>query len=548
MTPLNHFSTSVTLIKLQKHMASIHLRALFSEDKQRFEKYTLEAAGLFLDFSKNHINDEVMSSLFKMAKAAKLPAAIRAMFHGEKINYVEKRAVLHTALRNFGTDSMIIDGKDIMPIIRNTHRRMKEITEAVHSGQWKGFTGKSIKHVVNIGIGGSYLGLKTVINALTPYHRAGFKHHYIVNIDPNVITETFKKIDPETTLFIIASKSFSTLETMQNAQAVRAWILENGCSKSKLSKHFIAISTNLKAVNNFGIAQENRLPLWDWVGGRYSLWSAIGLIISLVVGFDHFQALLKGAWKMDKHFTEAPLEKCMPVILGMLGIWYQNYFGSTSHAVITYEYFLRNFSAYLQQIDMESNGKCTRQDGSMVDYQTGPIIWGGVGTNDQHTYYQLLHQGTHIIPVDFIVSATSHNPFGEQHTWLFANALAQSQAMMQGKTLEEVYDELTATGIHSSHIEALAPHKVIPGNRPNNIIILKKITPAALGALVALYEHKVFVQGTLWQINSFDQCSVDFGKVLSNRVYNRLTEKGQTTDQDSSTNGLINRFKQFNNS
>ena len=527
-------------------MANVHLRDLFNEGSQRFEKYTLEAAGLFLDFSKNRINDDVMSSLFKMAEEAELPSAIKAMFHGEKINYTEQRAVLHTALRNFGKDPVMVDGKDVMPEIRDTHRRMKEITESVHSGEWKGFTGKSVKHIVNIGIGGSYLGLKTAINALTPYHVAGLEHHYVANIDPNEITEVFKKIDPETTLFIVASKSFGTLETLQNAQAARAWMLEKGCAESDIRKHFVAISTNLTAIDQFGIAQENTLPLWDWVGGRYSLWSTIGLMVSLVVGFDHFQGLLKGAWEMDKHFAEAPLEKNMPVILGMLGVWYQNYFGSESHAVISYDYFLRDFPAHLQQMDMESNGKRTRQDGSTVDYQTGAVIWGGTGTNDQHAYHQLLHQGTRTVPVDFIAPATSHNPLGEQHPWLFANALAQSQAMMQGKTLDEVRDELTAAGMKPSDVDALAPHKVIPGNRPNNMIIPEKITPEVVGALVALYEQKVFVQGTLWQINSFDQWGVELGKVLGNQVYDRLKEKGGTSDQDSSTNGLVNRFKQFN--
>lgn len=487
-----------------------------------------------------------MSSLMTMAEQARLPEAIQAMFRGDKINYTENRAVLHTALRNSGTDPVMVDGEDVMPKIRDTHKRMKGITDSVHSGEWQGFTGKAIKHIVNIGIGGSYLGLKTVINALTPYHVEGLEHHYVANIDPNEISEVFRRIDPETTLFIVASKSFGTLETLQNAQAARAWMLEKGCAESDIRKHFVAISTNLKAIDEFGIAQENTLPLWDWVGGRYSLWSTIGLMISLVVGFENFQKLLKGAWEMDRHFAQAPLEKNMPVILGMLGVWYQNYFGSESHAVISYDYFLRDFPGHLQQMDMESNGKQTRRDGSTVNYQTGAVIWGGTGTNDQHAYHQLLHQGTRLIPVDFIAPATSHNPLGEQHPWLFANALAQSQAMMQGKNLDEVREELTKAGISSADIDALAPHKVIPGNRPNNMIVPEKITPEVVGALVALYEQKVFVQGTLWQINSFDQWGVELGKVLGNRVYDRLKESGTTSDQDSSTNGLANRFKRFN--
>ncbi|WOG27589.1 glucose-6-phosphate isomerase [Endozoicomonas sp. 8E] len=546
MSPIQHLPEFSSLETLQQKMAGTHLRELFAADKDRFERYSLEAAGLFLDYSKNLINDDVMSSLMTMAEQARLPEAIQAMFRGDKINYTEKRAVLHTALRNFGTDPVMVDGEDVMPKIRDTHKRMKGITDSVHSGEWQGFTGKAIKHIVNIGIGGSYLGLKTVINALTPYHVEGLEHHYVANIDPNEISEVFRRIDPETTLFIVASKSFGTLETLQNAQAARAWMLEKGCAESDIRKHFVAISTNLKAIDEFGIAQENTLPLWDWVGGRYSLWSTIGLMISLVVGFENFQKLLKGAWEMDKHFAQAPLEKNMPVILGMLGVWYQNYFGSESHAVISYDYFLRDFPGHLQQMDMESNGKQTRRDGSTVNYQTGAVIWGGTGTNDQHAYHQLLHQGTRLIPVDFIAPATSHNPLGEQHPWLFANALAQSQAMMQGKNLDEVREELTKAGISSADVEALAPHKVIPGNRPNNMIVPEKITPEVVGALVALYEQKVFVQGALWQINSFDQWGVELGKVLGNRVYDRLKESGTTSDQDSSTNGLANRFKRFN--
>ncbi|MCW7555718.1 glucose-6-phosphate isomerase [Endozoicomonas gorgoniicola] len=546
MTPLSHLSSSDKLVELQKQLAGTHLRDLFDEDKQRFDKYTMEAAGLFLDYSKNLINDDVLASLTKMAEEARLPEAINAMFSGEKINNTEGRAVLHTALRYFGTDPIMVDGKDVMPMIRDTHKRMKEITQQVHKGEWKGHTGKPVKHIVNIGIGGSYLGLKTAINALTPYHVEGLEHHYVANIDPNEISEVLRKIDPETTLFIVASKSFGTLETLQNAQAARRFMLEQGCAEADIRKHFVAISTNLKAIDEFGIAQENTLPLWDWVGGRYSLWSTIGLMISLVVGFDNFERLLKGAGEMDNHFKTAPLDKNMPVLMGMLGIWYQNYFGAESHAVISYDYFLRDFPGHLQQMDMESNGKRTTLDGKTVDYQTGAVIWGGTGTNDQHAYHQLLHQGTRLIPVDFVAPATSHNPLGEQHPWLFANAVAQSQAMMQGKTLEEIRDEMLAAGVAAEDVERLAPHKVIPGNRPNNMIVPEKITPEVAGALIALYEQKVFVQGVLWQVNSFDQWGVELGKVLGNRVYDRITEKGATTDQDSSTNGLVNRFKQFN--
>lgn len=545
-TALDHLSASKDLVALKQQLANTHLRNLFAEDPTRFDRYTLEAAGLFLDYSKHLINDDVMASLFSLAEQANLAHAREAMFNGEKINYTEKRAVLHTALRSFGDAPVMVDGEDIMPMIRETRARMKAMTEQVHSGQWLGHTGKPIKHIVNIGIGGSYLGLKTAINAMTPYHVKGFEHHFVANIDPNELSEVLRKIDPETTLFIVASKSFSTLETLQNAQAARAWMIKKGCAERDIRKHFMAISTNLKAIDQFGIAQENTLPLWDWVGGRYSLWSSIGLLISMVVGYDNFERLLKGAEAMDQHFCSAPLAENMPVITGLLGVWYQNFMGAEAHAVISYDYFLRDFPAHLQQVDMESNGKRTREDGSTVTYQTGSVIWGGTGTNDQHAYHQLLHQGTRLIPVDFIAPATTHNPIGEQHPWLFTNALAQSQAMMQGKTLEEVRDELSASGMSTEEVEQLAPHKVIPGNRPNSMIVPEKITPETTGALIALYEHKVFVQGTIWQINSFDQWGVELGKVLGDRLIEKIRSKEETTDQDSSTNGLIKRFKQFN--
>ena len=545
-TGLNHLPASKKLEALSKQMNNTHLRDLFAEDSKRFDKYSMEAAGLFLDYSKHQINDDIMESLITLAKEAGLDQAREAMFSGEKINYTEKRAVLHTALRNFGDEPVMVDGKDVMPLIRNTRQRMKELTEQVHSGEWKGHTGKPIKHIVNIGIGGSYLGLKTAINAMTPYHVEGIEHHFVANIDPNELSEVLRKVDSETTLFIVASKSFGTLETLQNAQAARAWMLKQGCAEADIRKHFMAISTNLKAIDQFGIAQENTLPLWDWVGGRYSLWSSIGLLISMVVGHDNFERLLKGAEAMDQHFHNAPLEENIPVIMGMLGVWYQNFMGAESQAVISYDHFLRDLPGHLQQVDMESNGKHTREDGSTVDYHTGSVIWGGTGTNDQHAYHQLLHQGTRLIPVDFIAPATTHNPIGEQHPWLFTNALAQSQAMMLGKTLEEVRDEMTTAGIDAAEIERLAPHKVCPGNRPNSMIIPEKITPETTGALIAMYEQKVFVQGVIWGLNSFDQWGVELGKVLGNTLIEKIRSAEETTDQDSSTNGLIKRFKLFN--
>ena len=543
---LNHLPASKQLETLSESMANTHLRDLFAEDRSRFDKYSMEAAGLFLDYSKHQINDDIMEALVTLAEEAGLDKTREAMFTGEKINYTEQRAVLHTALRYFGNNSVMVDGEDVMPLIRSTRQRMKELTEQVHSGEWKGHTGKTIRHIVNIGIGGSYLGLKTAINAMTPYHVKGIEHHFVANIDPSELSEVLRKVDAERTLFIVASKSFGTLETLQNAQAARAWMLEQGCAEGDIRKHFVAISTNLKAIDQFGIAQENTLPLWDWVGGRYSLWSSIGLLVSMVVGYDNFERLLKGAAAMDEHFRTAPLEENMPVITGLLGIWYQNFMGAESQAIISYDYFLRDLPGHLQQVDMESNGKRTQEDGSVVNHHTGSIIWGGTGTNDQHAYHQLLHQGTRLIPVDFIAPATSHNPIGEQHPWLFTNALAQSQAMMQGKTLEEVRDELTAAGMPPAEVERLAPHKVIPGNRPNSMIVPEKITPETIGSLIALYEQKVFVQGVIWGVNSFDQWGVELGKVLGNTLIEKIRSSEETTDQDSSTNGLIKRFKRLN--
>lgn len=545
-TPLAHFPAAKDLVALKAQLDSTNLRTLFAQDPARFDRYSLEAAGLFLDYSKHLITDEVMAQLVKLAEQANVPALRTAMFSGEKINYTEQRAVLHTALRNFSDASIMVDGEDIMPMIRDARARMKTMTEQVHSGEWKGHTGKTIKHIVNIGIGGSYLGLKTAINAMTPYHVAGFEHHFVANIDPSELSEVLRRVDSETTLFIVASKSFGTLETLQNAQAARAWMIEQGCAEADIRKHFVAISTNLKAIDQFGIAQENTLPLWDWVGGRYSMWSTIGLLVSMVVGYDNFERMLKGAEAMDQHFLNAPLAENMPVITALLGVWYQNFMGAESQAFISYDYFLRDLPGHLQQVDMESNGKRTRKDGSTVADQTGAVIWGGTGTNDQHAYHQLLHQGTCLIPVDFIAPATSHNPIGEQHPWLFTNALAQSQAMMQGKTLEEVKAEMTAAGVDTETIELLAPHKVIPGNRPNSMIVPEKITPETTGALVAMYEHKIFVQGAIWQVNSFDQWGVELGKVLGDKLIEKIRSTEKTTDQDSSTNGLIKRFKQFN--
>ncbi|MCY4329559.1 MAG: glucose-6-phosphate isomerase [Endozoicomonadaceae bacterium] len=546
-TPLNQYTISNALVKDKARMQTTTLEKLFAASSDRFTRYSIEAADLFLDYSKNLIDETTLNHLLHLAEQASLPEAIKAMFSGEKINTTEQRAVLHTALRNFDNKPVLVDGKDVMPAICQVREKMQEFTDKIHNETWKGWTGKSIRHIVNIGIGGSYLGIKTVIDALKPYHRNNLQAHFIVNIDPGDIAHVCKALDPERTLFIIASKSFGTLETLENALSAKEWMQQQGMPEAATAQHFVAVSSNIKKAVAFGIAEENIFPLWDWVGGRYSLWSTIGLLIPLLAGFDNFIDLLKGAHAMDKHFQTSAMNANMPVILGLLGVWYHNYFGAESYAVLPYDSGLETFTNHLQQVDMESNGKTVKVNGESVTYHTGAVIWGNTGTNGQHAYHQLLHQGSRFIPIDFIVPLTSHYHFSEQHTHLVANAFAQSQALMSGESPQRIKESLRAQGKDEATIQTLIPHKKTPGNRPSNTITMQQLNPATMGALLALYEHKVFVQGILWQINSFDQWGVELGKLLGNKIFTQLAKHHVNNDEDTSTKGLIDRFLHANN-
>ena len=486
---------------LQAHHQSIeheHMRDMFAANPSRFEQFHIDAAGLSLDYSKNRINDDTMKLLFKLARQQNLTTHIAAMFSGEKVNGSEGRPALHTALRNFGDRDIMVDGENIMPEVRDTVRRMEEFCWKIRRNQWRGYSNKTFTDVVSIGIGGSFLGPKLASSALKPYWDSRLSIHYLANIDGSHITEILKRLDPATTLFIIQSKSFSTQETLKNANACRQWFLDNGGEEHDLAKHFTAVSSNIEKATAFGIAEENIFPMWDWVGGRYSLWSAIGLPLALAIGIDNFRELLRGAYAMDEHFRTAPLEHNMPVIMALLGIWYVNFFGVNSHAILPYDHYLRSLPAHLQQVDMESNGKSVTTDGNKVDYQTGPVIWGGVGTNGQHAFHQLLHQGTHFSPCDFIMPMCSHNPIDNFHAMLVSNCLSQSQALLQGKSEDEAVAELVAAGMNQAEAIVLAPQKVIPGNRPSNTLYFPKSSPQIIGALIALYEHKVAAQGMIW--------------------------------------------------
>ena len=542
-TFLSQYAANHPLCESAERMKGTALTQLFKDDPERFEKYSVAAAGLFLDASKNLIDDSTFADLIQLTEEAELSTAITAMFDGDRINATENRAVLHTALRNLSESPVLINDQDIMQTIDHTLEKMRVLCSDIHNEKWRGWTGKPIRHIVNIGIGGSFLGVKTVLDALKPYHLPQMHGHFVVNIDPADFAGATRAIDPESTLFIVASKSFSTLETLENTLTARQWMLEQGMPEEAVKRHFIAISSNIKAATEFGITEENIFPIWDWVGGRYSLWSAIGLMIPLMVGFDNYSELLEGAHAMDLHFLETPFKQNMPVILGLLGVWYHNYFGAQSHAVLPYDSSLETFVDHLQQVDMESNGKSVSVSGQTLSYNTGPVIWGNVGTNGQHAYHQLLHQGNRLIPVDFIVPLTCHYPTGEQHAHLVANAFAQSQALMQGKSLDNVTVELRLNDMEEQSIKALAPHKVIAGNRPSNTITMDRLTPFTMGSLIALYEHKVFVQGVIWNINSFDQWGVELGKVLGNKIFDQLTEQKPSANEDLSTQGLINKFK-----
>ena len=528
----------------QSQLAHTTIADLFKQEENRFNDYSLTFENqILVDFSKNKINQETLKLLRQLAKESALDESINAMFTGEKINRTENRAVLHTALRNRSNTPVYVDGKDVMPEVNAVLAKMRSFCDRVISGEWKGYTGKAITDVVNIGIGGSDLGPYMVTEALRPY-KNHLNMHFVSNVDGTHIAETLKKVNPETTLFLVASKTFTTQETMTNANAARDWLLAAAKDNSSVAKHFAALSTNGKAVAEFGIDTNNMFEFWDWVGGRYSLWSAIGLSIALSIGFDNFEALLSGAHEMDKHFRTAPLEKHIPATLALVGLWNTNFLGAQTEAILPYDQYLHRFAAYFQQGNMESNGKYVDRNGDVIrDYQTGPIIWGEPGTNGQHAFYQLIHQGTMLIPCDFIAPAQSHNPLGDHHSKLLSNFFAQTEALAFGKTKEEVEAEFVKAGKSLDEVKDIVPFKVFTGNKPTNSILVQKITPFVLGALIAMYEHKIFTQGVIFNIFSFDQWGVELGKQLANRILPELADKEKVSSHDSSTNGLINQFK-----
>ncbi len=535
------------LCRHQKTIAASNMRDLFAQDQNRFNKFSFQLDDILFDFSKHRINDETLPLLMQLAREAKLEDWRERMFAGEKINLTENRAVLHTALRNRSNNPVMVDGADVMPEVNAVLAQMRDFSEKVRSGSWLGYTGKRITDVINIGIGGSDLGPVMVCDALKPYASPDLTVHFVSNIDGAHLMRALEKCRPETTLFIVASKTFTTQETMTNAISARTWFLNSAQDNVHVAKHFVALSTNAKAVTDFGIDQANMFAFWDWVGGRYSLWSAIGLSIALYVGMDHFEALLRGAHEMDRHFQTAPLEKNMPVIMALIGIWYNNFFDIDTHAILPYDQSMSRFPAYLQQADMESNGKFICRNGERIPYKTGPVIWGEAGTNGQHAFYQLIHQGTQTVPCDFLMPVHSHYAIGKHgyahHKILLANFLAQTQALMLGKTAEEARAELEKQGMSGDELENLLPHKVFEGNRPSTSILFDKLTPNSLGKLIALYEHKIFVQGIIWDINSYDQWGVEYGKQIAQEILPLLTSDEVVTSFDSSTNGLINYTK-----
>ncbi len=522
-----------------------HMKELFANDAKRFQKYSLKFEDILVDFSKNIIDDEVREVLLELANECELQDAIESMFTGQKINVTEDRSVLHVALRNRSNTPIITDGENVMPEVNAVLGQMKDFSEKVISGAWKGYTGKAITDIVNIGIGGSDLGPLMVTEALKPYKKENINLHFVSNVDGTHIAETLKLVNPETTLFIVASKTFTTQETMTNANSAKDWFLKTAKDEAFVKFHFAAVSTNSKAVSAFGIDTKNMFRFWDWVGGRYSLWSAIGLSIACGIGFENYIELLEGAHAMDNHFRNTKFDKNIPVILALIGIWYNNFYGAETEAILPYDQYMHRFSAYFQQGNMESNGKYVDRNGEQVDYQTGPVIWGEPGTNGQHAFYQLIHQGTKLIPCDFIASAINHNQIGDHQVKLLANFFAQTEAMMVGKTAEQVEAELKAAGKSESEIAELLPFKVFLGNIPTNSILLKKLTPRSLGSLIAMYEHKIFVQGIIWNIYSFDQWGVELGKQLANAILPELINENQVTGHDASTNGLINAYKEM---
>ncbi|MEG3766546.1 glucose-6-phosphate isomerase [Alteromonas sp. 14N.309.X.WAT.G.H12] len=546
MSDVTQQSAWADLSKLAEDVKQTHMRDWFDADPSRAEAMQAQGCGIFLDYSKNRVTKDVLTALFSLAKAQGVDAHRDAMFNGSTINTTEKRAVLHTALRNFSGKPVMVDGKDVMPEVLATLEKMEAFTQSIHSGAHKGYTGKSIKQVVAIGIGGSFLGPKIMTEALKPYTHDAVKVHFVANVDGCHIHDVLASVDHEETLIVMSSKSFTTQETLQNTLSAKAWFLKQGGKQEDIAKHFVAVSSNVKAATEFGIAEENIFPMWDWVGGRYSLWSAIGLPICLALGFENFKGLLDGAHAMDKHFCETPFESNLPVILAVLGVWYRNFFDAQSHVLLPYYHYLRGLPAYVQQLDMESNGKQVTMDGNVVNWQTGPIIWGSEGTNGQHSFHQLIHQGTSIIPADFMLPLNVPNQDDTHHAMLASNCFGQTQALMQGKTFAECYADLDGKGLAEDERKALAQHKTMPGNKPSNTIMFDKLDPFTLGALVAMYEHKVFVQGVIWQVNSFDQWGVELGKVLGNQVLDGIQGKVNDDNFDASTQQLIRRFRNAN--
>ena len=549
MLPRVNPTTTQAWFLLKKHheneMSRKKMKDLFASDAERFKKFSLCLEDVIFDYSKNIINENTLHLLLQLAEECKLKDAIHEMFAGVKINETEHRAVLHTALRNFSDTPILADGKDVMPLIRKVLTQMEAFCSNVHTGKWRGYSGKKIKYIVNIGIGGSDLGPVMVTEALKPYWKKGIETYFVSNVDGTHIAETLKKVKPEETLFLIASKTFTTQETMTNAHTARQWFLEHAQDETHIAKHFAALSTNEKEVAKFGIDTANMFEFWDWVGGRYSLWSAIGLSIALTIGYDNFEQLLKGAFAADEHFKTAKFNQNIPVLMALLGIWYTNFFNAQSEAILPYDQYMHRFAAYFQQGNMESNGKCIDRNGNTIDYKTGPVIWGEPGTNGQHAFYQLIHQGTIVIPCDFIAPAITHNTIGDHHHKLMSNFFAQTEALMNGKTEEDVKAELVKAGKSDEEIKKLTPFKVFPGNKPTNSILVKQITPFSLGMLVAIYEHKIFVQGVIWNIFSFDQWGVELGKQLANKILPELESDALVTSHDSSTNSLINAYKNF---
>ncbi|WP_372986596.1 glucose-6-phosphate isomerase [Marinobacter sp.] len=528
-------------------LRSMTMRELFAQDPDRASRYFIEGAGLALDFSKNLLTDETLTELMALARSCGLEERRNELLGGGQVNVTENRPALHTALRHSGNESILVDGVDVVAEVQRTLDRMEAFVDGVLDASRTGFSGRVFTDVVSIGIGGSYLGPKLVGESLQPFWQGSIRCHYVANIDGTDICETLRQVNPETTLFLIQSKSFRTQETLENSKVARQWFLDNGGNEASIARHFMAVTANVPAAEDFGIDADNVFPMWDWVGGRYSLWSAIGLPVALTIGMDNFRALLAGAHAMDRHFREAPLERNLPVVMGMLSVWYNNFWDAETHAILPYDHYLRSLPDHLQQLDMESNGKSVTEAGQPVDYQTGPVLWGGVGSNGQHAYHQLIHQGTRLIPADFIIPLKTHNPVATHHADLFANCLSQSRAMMSGKTLAEARAELEAEGLDKKAVEALAPHKVIPGNKPSNTLIMEKVAPETVGALIALYEHRTFVQGVIWDVDSFDQWGVELGKQLGKGILPKLlSQDAISTAGDSSTDQLIRKFRSAN--